>query len=175
MWLSSVQTFRQSFNLQDKDWQETEQLKKDISTHLTQNSGAGLSRSLFDRIHKWKLDRQAKRAVKFSKTVTDELVEKITACAFSLDHSDRNVLARVRLDTLGALPGVDIGVASAILTLTFPHKYGVIDPRVWKVIYGEDKNGFSLPDYTMYLGHLLDGANQLKWVAQELDFFTWKL
>lgn len=170
-----MQEFRQSFNLRDKDWQETEQLKKDIATHLIQNPGAGLSRPLFERIRKWKLDRQAKRAVKFSKTVTDELVEKITACAFSLDHSDQNVLARVRLDTLGALPGVDIGVASAILTLTFPDKYGVIDPRVWKVIYGENKNGFSLPDYTMYVGHLLDGANQLKWVAQELDFFTWKL
>ena len=108
--------------------------------------------------------------------MTDDLVEKITSCAFSLDHTDRNVLARVRLDTLGALPGVDIGVASAILALTFPDKYGVIDPRIWKEMYGEaDKKGFSLPDYTMYLGHLLDGANQIGWIAQELDFFTWKI
>ena len=78
---------------------------------------------------------------------------------------------------LGALPGVDIGVASAILALTFPDKYGVIDPRVWKVMYGvPDKSGFSLPDYTMYLGDLLAGSHQIVgWTAQELDFFTWRL
>jgi hypothetical protein len=107
--------------------------------------------------------------------VTDDLVGKITSCAFSLAHLDKYILARVRLDVLSALPGVDMGVASAILALTFPDQYGVIDPRVWKVIYGEDKSGFSLPDYTMYLGHLLDVASQLSWSPQELDFFTWRL
>ena len=174
-WLASVQTFRQTFNLEDKDWKETEQLKADIKYHLNQNPSSGLTRSLFDRVVKWKLDKQINRPIKFSKTVTNDLVEKITACAFSLSHTDRYVLARVRLDTLGALPGVDIGVASAILALTFPDEYGVIDPRIWKAMYGEDKTGFSLPNYTMFLGHLLDGASQLKWIAQELDFLTWKL
>ena len=150
-WLTDVQNFRQSFNPQDKDWQETVQLKADIKAHLTQNPGSGLTRPLFDRIVKWKLDRQIDRPRKFSKNVTDDLVEKVTKCAFSLVHSDRDVMARVRLDTLSALPGVDIGVASAILALTFPDDYGVIDPRVWKQMYGQDKTGFSLPDYTMYL------------------------
>ena len=31
------------------------------------------------------------------------------------------------------------------------------------------------PDYTMYLGDLLDGAARLQWPAQVLDFFTWKM
>jgi hypothetical protein len=174
-WLTRVETFRQSFNLQDKDWQKTEQLKKDISSHLAQNPGIGFSRPLFDRVVTWKLERQENRAKRYRQNVTDDLVHKITSCAFSLVHSDRDTLARVRLEVLGALPGIEIGVASAILALTFPYEYGVIDPRVWKVIYGEDKSGFSLPDYTMYLGHLLDGASQLRWSAQELDFFTWRL
>jgi hypothetical protein len=38
-----------------------------------------------------------------------------------------------------------------------------------------DQSGFSLPDYTIYLGHLLDGASTVRWTAQELDFFTWRL
>jgi hypothetical protein len=173
-WLKDVQAFRQSFNPQDKDWQDTEQLKTDIKAHLTQNPGSGLTRLLFDRTVKWKLDKQINRPKKFSQNVTDDLVEKITKCAFSLVHSKRDVLARVRLDTLSALPGVNKGVASAILALTFPDHYGVIDPRVWKQVYGVDKSGFSLPDYTMYLRDLLNGAAQLKWQAQELDFFTWK-
>jgi hypothetical protein len=173
-WLSRVQAFRRSFNLQDKDWQETVQLKADISAHLKQNPAAGLTRALFDRVVKWKLDKQINRPRKFSKTVTDDLVMKITACAFSLQHTDPSVLARVRLDTLSALPGVDIGVASAILALSLPDEYGVIDPRIWKEMYGQDKTGFSLPDYTMYLAHLLEGARQLGWIAEELDFFTWR-
>jgi hypothetical protein len=76
---------------------------------------------------------------------------------------------------LGALPGIQIGLSSAILALTFPDKYGVIDPRVWKQVYGVNKTGFYLTDYTMYLGDLLNGAAQLNWLAQELDFFTWKM
>lgn len=124
----------------------------------------------------WKLEQQENRAQDFRQHVTDDLVEKITACAFSLHHPNKEILARVRLSVLGALPGVDNGVASAILALTFPDKYGVIDPRVWKAMYGvPDKSGFSLPDYTMYLGDLLAGAQLLGWTAQELDFFTWRL
>ena len=99
---------------------------------------------------------------------------EVTACAFSLQHTDPSVLARVLLDTLSALPGVDIGVASAILALSLPDEYGVIDPRIWKEMYGQDKTGFSLSDYTMYLAHLLEGARQLGWIAEELDFFTGK-
>ena len=174
-WLPSVQAFRNQFNNQDSDWLKVEKLKQDISAHRTQNPNAGLPRPLFDRIVTWKLEQQENRAQDYRQHVTDDFVEKITACAFSLDHPNRHILARVRLNVLSALPGVNMGVASGILALTFPNDYGVIDPRVWKHVYGAKKTGFTLPDYTMYLGDLLDGAARLQWPAQVLDFFTWKM
>jgi len=55
MWLDDVKALRQSFTFQDKDWLDTEQLKKDINTHSAQNRGAGISLDLFNRIASWKL------------------------------------------------------------------------------------------------------------------------
>lgn len=76
---------------------------------------------------------------------------------------------------LQGIQGVGIGIASSILGLTFPEQYGVIDDRVWRVMYGEDKESFWLSDYHRYLDDLPTGASQLNWLPQELDFFVWKL
>jgi hypothetical protein len=122
----------------------------------------------------WKLERQKGRNLHWRKKNTDDLVRKVTSCAFSLVHPDRETLARTRLGVVGGLPGVDIGVASAILTLTFPDEYGVIDPRIWMAIYGVKKSGFTLRNYTGYLADLLSAASFLGWPPQEVDFFAWK-
>lgn len=42
---------------------------------------------------------------------------------------------RVRLEELLALRGVSVPMASAILMLLNPHRYGVIDIRVWQLLY----------------------------------------
>lgn len=42
---------------------------------------------------------------------------------------------RARFDALTALSGVSAPMASAILTLTDPRRYGVIDIRVWKLLF----------------------------------------
>jgi hypothetical protein len=176
MWFDDVKAFQQQFNYsQDKDWLETRQLRRDIKKHRDQYPDAGLSYDLFARIASWKLRRQEGRTRRFRNKITDDFVTKITSCALSLDHSDRESLTRARLSVLQGLPGVGIGIASAVLALTFPDKYGVIDDRVWKVIYDEDKESFSLSDYNRYGKDLLAGAAQLNWLPQELDFFAWKM
>jgi hypothetical protein len=73
------------------------------------------------------------------------------------------------------IPGVGMGVASAILALTFPEQYGVIDPIIWKVIYGVEKATFWIPDYNRYLDELLPASVTLGWPPQEVDFFAWKM
>jgi thermostable 8-oxoguanine DNA glycosylase len=40
-----------------------------------------------------------------------------------------------RMELLITLRGVRVPVASSILTLLFPEKYGVIDIRVWQVLH----------------------------------------
>src|SRR5262245_53025024 len=41
---------------------------------------------------------------------------------------------RLRLEALRTLDGVSVPMASAILTLLDPHRYGVIDIRVWQLL-----------------------------------------
>jgi hypothetical protein len=48
---------------------------------------------------------------------------------FATDDEDE------RMALLDTLRGVGVPVASAILTLTDPARYGVIDIRVWQVLY----------------------------------------
>jgi hypothetical protein len=93
MWLDDAQALRKSFDFRDKDWVETEQLKKDIKAHIAQNPSAGLSLGLFNRIATWKLRRQESRTRHFRSKITADFVQKITICAFSLVHSDRESLS----------------------------------------------------------------------------------
>lgn len=43
---------------------------------------------------------------------------------------------RTRLDALLSLHGVSVSMASAILTLLDPRRYGVLDIRVWQLLHG---------------------------------------
>ncbi|TMQ59287.1 MAG: hypothetical protein E6K76_05430 [Candidatus Eisenbacteria bacterium] len=43
---------------------------------------------------------------------------------------------RIRLQALLSLRGVSVPMASAILTLLYPRRYGVIDIRVWQLLHG---------------------------------------
>src|SRR5712692_133062 len=175
MWIDDVRAFRSTFNYSDSDWVGTKALKQKIKDHSTKNPGAGLSLDLFNEIGTWKLDRQESRTRHTrGEKVTEDFVRQITSCAFSLAHSDRESLTRGRLYALQAIPGVGMGVSSAIVALSFPEQYGVIDPIVWKVIYGKKKQGFSLSDYNRYLEDLLSASSILGWPPEEVDFFAWK-
>ena len=71
--------------------------------------------------------------------------------ARAIHHIKKNSAARVRiatrialvtqnecrrLEALMSLDGVSVAMASAILTLLNPRRYGVIDIRVWQLLYG---------------------------------------
>lgn len=60
---------------------------------------------------------------------SEEEVIQISKKAFSTEFEKR------RIDLLTRLQGISIPTASAILTLTNPKDYGVIDIRVWEVLY----------------------------------------
>jgi hypothetical protein len=75
---------------------------------------------------------------------------------------------RVRFEALTALHGVAAPTASAILTLTDPRRYGVIDVRVWQLLFdlGSVRTkpsgaGFSLDDWLHFLGTLRHHATAL--------------
>lgn len=174
-WVSDVRTFRSTFNTNDPDWVATVALKQKIKAHVGQPPSTGLSLALFNEIVTWKLAGQEDRTRHHRAKLTDALVRHITACAFSVVHSDPDYLMRARLYVVQGISGVSMGVASAIIALTFPDQYCVIDPRIWKAIYGVAQEQFSLSDYRKCLAEVLSASVILGWSPQEVDFFAWKM
>ncbi len=112
--------------------------------------------------------------------------------ARALHHYKRNGPARVReatrralaarserrrMEHLLALDGVSVPVASAILTLLDPRRYGVLDIRAWQQLYalrGVDANpagrGFSVAQWLRYLATLREHARRLRAPVRAVEF-----
>jgi len=69
------------------------------------------------------------RAIRFIRRNRDATVRRMTKAAFGT-RSERK-----KLDFLMRLNGVSVPMASAILMLTNPRRYGVIDIRVWQLLF----------------------------------------
>jgi hypothetical protein len=81
-----------------------------------------------------------------------------------------------KINLLTSLYGVAIPTASAILTLTNPEEYGVIDIRVWKVLrlYGLVNNNssgtnFAFNDWNNYLERLRDYSKKFNVSARDIE------
>lgn len=84
-----------------------------------------LSRGEFLDICYWKSPRGIRRCERNSAT----RVEQTTQKAFATKSEER------KIELLTSLEGVRTPTASAILTLTDPMNYGVIDIRVWQLLH----------------------------------------
>jgi hypothetical protein len=133
-----------------------------------------MTKSTFDAVVDWKLRKQRGRTEKHREGITPELLREITGAFWRVHHVDPEKEMEIKLALLMAIPGVGMGVATAILTLTFPESYGVIDFRNWKVLFGEDKKQFIVGDYVKYLDRLRELAEELDCDVQEIDYVLWK-
>jgi hypothetical protein len=173
-WCQRIAKIAASYDTEaDKDWAKTEKLKADLRSCLGLAPERGLTAELFDRILDWKLRGQRGRTEKHRGQIEENMLGAVTASAFQLAHPDRRCLAAVRLQALASLPGVGFGVASAIMTLVFPEQYGVIDFRVWRVIFDESRTSFTVSQYLKYLEAVWECSQQLGWHPQKVDYFTW--
>ena len=68
-----------------------------------------------------------------------------------------------------ALPG-----ASAVLALTEPQRYCVVDFRGWRAVFGEDRKSFSIRDYWRYRSEVARIAADLGSPVQEVDLAIWE-
>lgn len=119
------------------EWREICELRTAVAESFA--AGNGLDFSTFARIAKWKLRQQSGRTQRHRQKTTPELVTLLSKCCWQASHGERKVKARIRLHILTGLPGVGIGLASAILALTWPDEYGILDFRVWEVLYGVER------------------------------------
>jgi thermostable 8-oxoguanine DNA glycosylase len=133
-----------------------------------------LTASTFDAVIDWKLRKQRNRTEKHRLGNSAELIQELTGAFWRVKHEDNDKLLAIQLAILLAIPGVGIGVASAIFTLCYPSEYAIIDFRNWKVLYGEDKRQFSQADYKKYLTDMRELAAKVDCEVQELDYLLWK-
>ena len=116
------------------------------------------SRAEFLRMCRWKSPRAAPHYAKNRAS----RIRAISRAALAT-RSERR-----RMETLITLSGVNVPVASAILTLIDPARYGVLDIRVWQLLLAlgcvdgkPGGRGFTVRDWQVYLARLRPHAKRL--------------
>ena len=84
---------------------------------------------------------------------------------------------RRRMELLTGLHGVGIPIASAILTLVDPRRYGVLDIRAWQLLFSLRSvttnargQGFTIAQWEQYLSELRRHARQLRVSARTVEY-----
>lgn len=111
-----------SKNLITEDDYKTTQLIKSLKSVKTRGY---LTKTELQEICKWK----SPRAIHHIKSNSPSVIKSITESAFATRSEES------KIQLLTSLRGVSIPMASAILTLVNPARYGVIDIRVWELLY----------------------------------------
>jgi hypothetical protein len=156
------------------DNEETDAIKALMNKRRQDPSGLYLTFDDFNRILRWKLGQQIGRVKRLISQNTPQIVEETTKLALSVQIDDPDYEFQFRFTVLTALRGVGTGVASAILALSFPEKYCVIDYRGWRQVFDDEKTAFSFGEYNKYLGRVRILAKELGWTPQEVDLAIWE-
>ena len=131
-----------------------------------------LSRGEFLDICYWKSPRGIRRCEKNSARQVEETMRKVFTTRSE----------KTKIDLLTGLEGVSIPTASAILTLTDPAQYGVIDIRVWQVLHAlgsvtANPRGqkFTFDHWHQFLQVLRHHAHRLKVPARQIELTLFAL
>ncbi|QNA46469.1 hypothetical protein [Lacibacter sediminis] len=109
-------------NLPDEDDQHTVNLSRLLQPSRRRG---WLTKTELEMICRWK----SPRAIRLIQSNHAATIRKVTKAAFQV----KDETEKMRLLTL--LKGVSIPMASAVLTLLYPKRYGVIDIRVWQILH----------------------------------------
>lgn len=119
-----------------------------------------------EEICRWK----SARAIHHIKANTAEQIHAATSAAL------RTRSERRRLEALISLKGVSIPMASAVLTLLDPNRYGVIDIRVWQLMHkvgavtkNERGAGFTFQNWYDFLAVIRLLANTFGVTARRVE------
>ncbi len=118
------------------------------------------------KVCRWK----SPRAIKHIRRNREKTIKRITKAAFGTRSEQK------KLDFLTRLSGVSIPMASSILMLTNPQRYGVIDIRVWQLLYkmgtvtaNPDGVGFDFKQWYRYLMIIRYFARKYKVGARDIE------
>jgi len=126
-----------------------------------------LTKREFLQICRWK----SPRAIGLCESNSPDRIRRRSATALT------SVSERTRFEALTELHGVGAPTASAILTLTNPHRYGVLDIRVWQLLHELGSvttkpagAGFDFNDWQDYLVTLRDHAKTLGVTVRTVEY-----
>lgn len=119
------------------------------------------------KVCRWK----SPRTIRLIKSNSEKAIRSRTKKAFTTRSEQR------KIELLTSLNGVSLPMASAILTLTNPKRYGVIDVRVWQLLYAMEsvkKNpkgvGFTFKHWYHYLKKLRYHAKELGKPVRAIEY-----
>jgi hypothetical protein len=125
-----------------------------------------LTRSELQKVCHWK----SPRAIRHVRANTARQVRAATGVALRTRSEER------RLDALLQLKGVSVPMASAVLTLVNPSRYGVIDIRVWQLLHehgavtrNSEGVGLSANNWQQFLAVIRHFARKLRVKARDVE------
>jgi len=156
------------------DYSETQNLINELKQLKQERQPFYLTKVEFDKILNWKLRQQIGRQKWYRKENTNEIIRQITRTAFKISHSLSHYETELKLKLLTALRGVGIPVASAILALSYPEKYAVIDFRGWRQLFENTRTYYSTNNYLKYLDTIRNIAENYNLTPQQVDQAIWQ-
>jgi hypothetical protein len=155
-----IKEYEQGWNTPDgvKDRETFEKINEALFRNGFLNS-----KQLYE-VARWKTVRVSK----IVKKNPDSMVKSITA--FALKISDEKYKIRI----LSSLDGIGIPRASAILAMSDPEKYGVIDINAWLALTGEKKQSFDDSDWIWYLKQIRKLAKKHRKTPRQIDMVLMK-
>ena len=138
----------------DAELAATERLKARLARARDKRVPFFLTGEEFLEICHWQLGDQFARAARLLESSSDRRVKRITKLAFAVKDKEADFELGARLAILRLLPGVGLGVASAILALCNPKKFAPLDARVWHELFDEKRGALEVGDYRRYLARL---------------------
>jgi hypothetical protein len=158
------------------DWDWAERIKTDLCRKRRVRAPFYITGDELSDIVSYKLREQEGRTAKHRALLDDAVVIPVSEAAFKLElPRDADLETAVRIGALSALPGIGIGVASAVLALAQPEQYAIIDWRGWRQVFGEDRETFTWRHYCSYLREVRRAAHQLRWHPQVVDWCLWNI
>ncbi len=164
------------FILQADDNNETKKLIQQFDDLKKTRMPFYLTASEVEQILTWKLRNQFSRQTKIRQNNTENNIELITKTTFSLTHKNKEIETALKLKSLTLLYGVEIPVASAILTLCLPEIYSVVDFRNWRQLFNLNtkKTYYTINDYNEYLKRIKYLAEKYNFTTQQIDMALWQ-
>jgi len=155
------------------EYAATEALKAEFRERREERRPFFLTAEELGRVFLWKLRGQHERQAHLRAKNSDSVYRAVTEAVFKIVEADPVYECTVRLGLLAALPGIGVPVASAVLALTDPQRYCVIDFRGWRSVLDETRTAFSISDYLRYRTEVAKLAVELGWAVQEADLAIW--